>query len=307
MSNYPPAIFIMGPTASGKTDLALALFDRFPCELISVDSALVYRDMNIGTAKPSAEILAQYPHHLVDVIEPTDVFSAARFRDAALALMEQITARGRMPVLVGGTMLYYRALQHGLAELPDANQNIREEMEVEAQRIGWQEMHARLALIDPESAARIHPNDPQRIQRALEVYEITGRSLSDLYQQQKRDSHLPYNVTKIVVAPEDRAVLHERIAFRFKRMLNEGFIDEVVALRARGDLNLSLPSMRAVGYRQVWQHLDGDLSYDEMVEKGVVATRQLAKRQFTWLRSETNVTWFDSQLPNLQEKVLKSL
>jgi tRNA dimethylallyltransferase len=302
----PPAIFLMGPTASGKTDLAVELVRRLPLEIISVDSALVYRDMDIGTAKPEPEILAEAPHRLIDILDPAEAYSAARFREDALQHMAEITAAGRIPLLVGGTMLYYRALQQGLAILPEADESVRARLEAEARERGWQALHERLAEVDPVSAQRIHPNDPQRLQRALEVYELSGRPLSELWQEQQ-GSGLPYRVVKLVVAPEDRADLHQRIALRFERMLKQGLVEEVEALYRRGDLGPDLPAIRCVGYRQVWQYLDGELSYEEMSEKGIVATRQLAKRQFTWLRSEQDLRWFATFDGRLLEKVLKFL
>lgn len=302
----PLAIFLMGPTASGKTDLAVELVRRLPVEIISVDSAMVYREMDIGTAKPGPEVLAEAPHRLIDILDPAEAYSAARFREDALRHMAEITAAGRIPLLVGGTMLYFRALQQGLAVLPEADPELRARLEAEAAEYGWQVLHDRLAEVDPVSAARIHPNDPQRLQRALEVYELSGEPLSELWQRQEEES-LPYRPIKLAVAPDDRAELHERIALRFRLMLEQGLIEEVEALYRRGDLGPELPSIRCVGYRQVWQYLAGELSRDEMIEKGVAATRQLAKRQFTWLRSEENLRWFATFEPSLLEKVLKFL
>ncbi|NVZ61420.1 tRNA (adenosine(37)-N6)-dimethylallyltransferase MiaA [Pseudomonas gingeri] len=299
----PPAIFLMGPTAAGKTDLAIELTRVLPCELISVDSALVYRDMDIGTAKPSKELLAQFPHRLIDILDPAQSYSAAQFRADALTAMAEITARGKIPLLVGGTMLYYKALLDGLAEMPAADPQVRAEIEEEAARLGWQALHDQLASIDPESAARIHPNDPQRLSRALEVYRVSGSSMTDHRQRQSAQSidaaasgrpQLPYTVANLAIAPANRQVLHDRIAQRFTQMLEQGFIGEVVALRRRGDLHVGLPSIRAVGYRQVWDHLDGKLTSAEMQERGIIATRQLAKRQFTWLRGWADLHWLDS-------------
>ncbi|MGD8483585.1 MAG: tRNA (adenosine(37)-N6)-dimethylallyltransferase MiaA [Thioalkalispiraceae bacterium] len=301
------AIAIMGPTASGKTDLAIFLHEHLPVELISVDSAMVYKDMDIGTAKPDAETLAKAPHRLIDFLDPAESYSAMRFREDALREMAEITAQGRIPLLVGGTMLYFRALLHGLSELPSAEPEIRARLEQQASEQGWEILHQRLAQVDPEAAARIHPNDPQRISRALEVYEITGKSLSQLQQQNRRSNALPYEFIKIAVSPADRAVLHERIALRFQQMLAEGFVAEVERLFQRGDLHAQLPAIRAVGYRQVWQYLQGQLDYNEMMEKAIVATRQLAKRQLTWLRSERDLIWFDSLQPDYQKDVLKYL
>ncbi|QLL14040.1 tRNA (adenosine(37)-N6)-dimethylallyltransferase MiaA [Pseudomonas chlororaphis] len=303
MSQLPPAIFLMGPTAAGKTDLAIELTKVLPCELISVDSALVYRGMDIGTAKPSKEILAEFPHRLIDILDPAESYSAADFRTDALAAMADITARGKIPLLVGGTMLYYKALLEGLADMPPADPQVRAELEEEAARLGWQALHDQLAAIDPESAARIHPNDPQRLTRALEVYRVSGLSMTAHRLRQSAQSteaaasgrgQLPYTVANLAIAPANRQVLHERIAQRFTIMLEQGFVDEVVALRSRSDLHAGLPSIRAVGYRQVWDHLDGKLSFAEMQERGIIATRQLAKRQFTWLRSWADLHWLDS-------------
>ncbi|KPA96280.1 MULTISPECIES: tRNA (adenosine(37)-N6)-dimethylallyltransferase MiaA [Pseudomonas] len=299
----PPAIFLMGPTAAGKTDLAIELTKVLPCELISVDSALVYRDMDIGTAKPSKELLAQFPHRLIDILDPAQSYSAAEFRQDALAAMADITARGKIPLLVGGTMLYYKALLEGLADMPAADPQVRAEIEQEAARLGWQALHDQLAGIDPESAARIHPNDPQRLSRALEVYRVSGLSMTAHRQRQSAQStdaaasgrpQLPYTVANLAIAPANRQVLHDRIAQRFTQMLEQGFVDEVVALRNRSDLHVGLPSIRAVGYRQVWDYLDGKLTAADMRERGIIATRQLAKRQFTWLRSWADLHWLDS-------------
>ncbi len=303
--NAPKAIFIMGPTASGKTDLAVECVKQFSCEIISVDSALVYRHMDIGTAKPEAEILQHAPHKLIDIIEPTDAYSAANFRADALAEMAEITVRGHVPVLVGGTMLYYKSLQEGLSMLPSADPEVREALEQEAKEKGWEYMHQRLAEVDPQSAQRIHPNDPQRIQRALEVYQISGRTLTEFWQQQKSD-RLPYDVVKVALVPEDRENLRQRIAKRFHIMLELGFVDEVKALKARGDLNAAMPSMRCVGYRQVWDYLDGKMDYDTMIEKAIIATRQLAKRQMTWLRKEQMCNFFDVNA-EMYPKILKNL
>ncbi len=296
----------MGPTASGKTDLAVSLVERFNCEIISVDSALVYREMDIGTAKPDAETLARAPHRLINIIDPAESYSAARFRDDALREMAEITAAGRIPLLVGGTMLYYRALQQGLSPLPEGDAEIRARIEAEAAQQGWQALHERLARVDPESAARIHPNDPQRLSRALEVYELSGQPLSVLWREQEK-SAFPYRAIKLAVAPTERALLHQRIAQRFEIMLQQGFIAEVEALYRRGDLHPDLPSIRCVGYRQVWAYLAGEWDRETMVERGIIATRQLAKRQFTWLRSEPDLAWFDSLSEKLLEKTLKFL
>lgn len=296
----------MGPTASGKTDLAISLLEHLPCEIISVDSALVYKGMDIGTAKPDAETLARAPHRLIDIIDPAESYSAARFRDDALVEMAEITAAGRIPLLVGGTMLYYRALQQGLSKLPEGDAEVRKRLEAEAAEKGWQALHDRLAGIDPESAARIHPNDPQRLSRALEVYELSGQPLSVLWREQEK-SGFPYRAVKLAVAPTDRALLHERIALRFKLMLQQGFIEEVETLYRRGDLHADLPSIRCVGYRQAWSYLNGEWDRETMTERGIIATRQLAKRQFTWLRSESDVELLDSLSDKLVENTLKFL
>ncbi len=301
----PTIIFIMGPTAAGKTDLAVSCVEEFDCELISVDSALVYREMDIGTAKPDAATLARAPHALIDIIDPVESYSAANFREDALREIQSTLRRGKTPVLVGGTMLYYRALQEGLSQLPAANEAVRAMLEAQAAELGWQAMHDRLAAIDPVSAERIHPNDPQRIQRALEVYEISGETLTQFWQQQTSRA-LPYNIAKIAFFPQDRAFLRERIAQRFHLMLQQGFIEEVETLRARGDLSLQMPSMRCVGYRQVWEYLDGVMTYEEMTEKAITATRQLAKRQMTWLRKEQNCNFYDVEAA-IYQKILKNL
>jgi len=289
-SSLPPAVFVMGPTASGKTDLAIELVQQFPVDVISVDSALVYRDMNIGTAKPSAEELALAPHRLIDVVDPTESYSAARFREDALQEMAEITAAGRIPLLVGGTMLYFRALEQGLSRLPRADEAVRRQLIEEAERNGWGHMHEKLAAVDPAAADRIHPNDPQRIQRALEVHAVTGRPMSEL-QQEERGEKLPYRIIKFILAPHTREELRERIARRFHGMLEAGFEQEVRELLEKYPLSPDLPSMRSVGYRQMLLYILGEWSYDEMVSKGITATHQLAKRQMTWLRSEKNAVW----------------
>jgi len=316
MSALPPAIFLMGPTAAGKTDLAIELSKVLPIELISVDSALVYRGMDIGTAKPSKDILAAHPHRLIDIIDPSEAYSAAEFRADALQAMAEITSRGNIPLLVGGTMLYFKALLDGLADMPPADSAVREELEAMAQAGGLQVLHDELARVDPVSAARIHPNDPQRLIRALEVYRVSGSSMTEHRARQSAQStdagatgagQLPYTVASLAIAPTDRQVLHERIALRFRQMLEQGFVDEVRALRARSDLHAGLPSIRAVGYRQVWDHLDGKLSSVEMQERGIIATRQLAKRQFTWLRSFGDLHWLDSLACDNLPRTLKYL
>jgi tRNA dimethylallyltransferase len=301
----PPAIFLMGPTASGKTALAVELVKRFPLEIISVDSALVYRGMNIGTAKPDAGLLSQAPHRLIDIRDPAETYSAAEFRDDALAEMADITAQGRIPLLVGGTFLYFRALETGLSDMPAADPGVRARLEAEAEQRGWEAMHARLATIDPSAASRIHANDPQRIQRALEVYELSGRPISDFHQQQ--DDALPYRLLKLGLVPADRAILHALIQQRFEQMLADGLVEEVRALFSRGDLTPELSAMRAVGYRQVWAFLAGNTGYDEMVGQAIVATRQYAKRQLTWLRSEPGLERFPAGDPQTLESVCDRL
>ena len=316
MSALPPAIFLMGPTASGKTDLAIELARVLPCELVSVDSALVYRGMDIGTAKPSRELLAEFPHRLIDIRDPAESYSAAEFRSDALAAMAEITAAGRIPLLVGGTMLYFKALLEGLADMPSADPAVRAELEALAAAEGLAALHAELARVDPESAARIHPNDPQRLVRALEVYRVSGLSMTEHRRRQvlqnlhagaPQGQALPYTVAHLAIAPAQRQVLHERIARRFRLMLEQNFVAEVEALHTRGDLHLGLPSMRSVGYRQVWEFIEGRLSRDEMSERAIVATRQLAKRQFTWLRSWSQVHWLDSLAGDNLARTLKYL
>lgn len=285
----------MGPTASGKTDLAIRLRQQLPVELISVDSALIYKDMDIGTAKPDADELAQAPHRLIDIRDPAQSYSAADFRADALKEMADIVAQGRIPLLVGGTMLYYKALLEGLSPLPAADPAIRAQIEQEAADKGWQAMHEELVRIDPVSGARIHPNDPQRLSRALEVFRISGKTLTELTKTQ--GDALPYRVHQFAITPTDRAVLHRRIEQRFEKMIEAGFEQEVRALYERGDLHPDLPSIRCVGYRQMWEYLDGQCSLDEAVFRGICATRQLAKRQITWLRSWKDLTWLDSSDP----------
>ncbi|MGB1309650.1 MAG: tRNA (adenosine(37)-N6)-dimethylallyltransferase MiaA [Leucothrix sp.] len=291
-NNLPPAIFIMGPTASGKTDLAVELVERYPCELISVDSALVYKGMDIGTAKPDAETLQRAPHRLISFLDPAESYSAADFRRDALTEMQAIINRGKVPVLVGGTMLYFRALQYGLSKLPNADPAIREALTKQAEQAGWGALHQRLQTIDPKSAAKIHPNDPQRLQRALEVYELTGISMTQHHQNAAKDS-LPYTILKIALIPSDREWLRQRAALRFDLMMQAGFLEEVALLHKRGDLHDKLPAIRSIGYRQAWEYLEGKINADTMREKAIIATRQLAKRQLTWLRSEKDIIKHD--------------
>lgn len=303
----PPAIFLMGPTASGKTAATIALCERFPVDIISVDSALVYRDMDIGTAKPDADTLRQAPHHLIDLISPLEQYSAAQFAKDALALMHAATANGRIPVLVGGTMLYFNALQHGLSDLPEADVAIRAQIEAEANALGWPAMHAQLASIDPTVAAKIHTTDSQRIERALEVYRISGKTMSVLRAQSQKAS-LPFNILKLALMPSERSVLHQRIAQRFQSMLEQGFVDEVKHLLIKyPQLTAESPSMRCVGYRQALQHLSGEIDLPTLGEHGVYATRQLAKRQLTWLRGMGDAQVLDCLRTGWVEDALTSI
>lgn len=316
MSQLPPAIFLMGPTAAGKTDLAIELAQTLPCDLISVDSALVYRTMDIGTAKPTPELLKAYPHQLIDIRDPAQSYSAAEFVGDALGAMARSTAAGRIPLLVGGTMLYFKALSEGLADMPAADSDVRAVLEAQVQTEGLAALHRRLAEVDPESAARIHPNDPQRLVRALEVYLVSGISMTEYRARQTAQKAsaaapdgrvLPYTVAQLGIAPTQRQLLHQRIEQRFIQMVEQGFVGEVETLRRRSDLHAELPSMRAVGYRQVWRYLDGEYAAHEMIERGVIATRQLAKRQMTWLRGWEGVHWLDTTACDNLPRALKYL
>ena len=303
---WPPAILLMGPTASGKTGVVVELARELPCEIISVDSAQVYRHMDIGTAKPDRATLERAPHHLIDVVEPHENYSAARFRDDALTLMREIAERGRVPLLVGGTMLYFKALTEGLNELPEADPAIRAVIDTMAEEAGWPALHKELERVDAATAARLEPNDSQRIQRALEVFYLTNKPMSELLKQPKY-VYFPYRALPVALIPSDREELHERIAQRFEAMLELGLISEVRTLREQYALEPTMPSMRCVGYRQVWQYLDGEFALATLREKGVAATRQLAKRQLTWLRAMKNVTEFDCLRYDLVEQVLAHL
>ena len=300
-----PVLAIAGPTAAGKSALALEVCARWPdgAEIVSVDSAQVYRGMDIGTAKPDAVIRAAVPHHLIDLLDPAQPYSAARFAADAQAAVAGIRARGHLPVLVGGTLLYYRALFEGLSDLPAADAAVRARLAEQARALGWPAMHQRLVQVDPATAARLHPNDAQRIQRALEIFEVTGQPASARFGRTSADS-LPGPLVQVAVVPPQREILHRRIAQRFGAMLRGGLVEEVRRLHARPDLSAHTPSMRAVGYRQVWQHLDGDCSLDEAVDRGIAATRQYAKRQLTWLRSEPQWRWIDPAEPNASGVVL---
>jgi len=292
-ADKPPVLCLMGPTAVGKTALAQALYETGRFELVSVDSAQVYRGMDIGTGKPDAAPLALSPQRLIDIRDPAETYTASDFRRDVLREIADIRRAGSVPLLVGGTMLYFKALRDGLAAMPSADPEVRRRIEARAAAAGWPAVHAWLADVDPEAAARIHPNDPQRLQRALEVFLLSGRPMTALHGEAaaggESDRNLPFPLAFFAIQPPARAVLHEKIAVRFRRMLADGFVEEVRALQARGDLNAALPSMKSVGYRQIWQYLEGHLDYDGMVEKSIIATRQLAKRQLTWLRSWGNL------------------
>ena len=299
-----PVVFLMGPTASGKTALAMQLYDELPCEIVSVDSAMIYKGMDIGTAKPDAETLRQYPHRLIDLCDPAEAYSAAEFRRDALNEISEIRNSGKIPLLTGGTMMYFNALKKGLAQLPEADPEVRQRLLDEANAMGWPHMHAKLAKVDPESAQRLNPNDSQRLQRALEVYEVSGRTMTDLWAEQEQQKP-EFPIISMAVMPNDRAELHQRIEQRFDIMLEQGFVDEVRALWDRGDLNLQMPSVRCVGYRQVWEYFSDTWDYETMRFKGIVATRQLAKRQVTWLRSWEKLAWMDTHDPKLLSNALK--
>ncbi len=298
----PSAVFLMGPTASGKSALAVQLAKNLNAEIISVDSALVYRGMDIGTAKPTLEERQGIPHHLIDILDPAESFSTGQFRTKVLSLMAEITQRGRTPILVGGTMLYFRALSQGIAELPEADPVIRARLDRELNLLGKESLHQRLASVDPESASRIHPNDPQRIQRALEVYEITGIPLAEYFAHNQ--AAIPYHIIKFIISPEERITLHQKIAQRFLQMIESGFVQEVETLFHREDLSEHMPSIRCVGYRQIWAYLKNEFDKDAMIEKGIAATRQLAKRQLTWLRKETDAIVLNSEQTELPETAL---
>ncbi|SDH86052.1 tRNA (adenosine(37)-N6)-dimethylallyltransferase MiaA [Nitrosomonas sp. Nm132] len=306
VAKLPPAILLMGPTASGKSNAAMEIAQHFPVEIISVDSAQVYREMNIGSAKPDQHTLAAVPHHLIDLINPDEHYSAAQFRKDALTRMDEITAKGKIPLLVGGTMLYFKALKEGLSELPPADNSLRKEIEMVAEKKGWPEMHQMLSQLDPVSAARIKPHDSQRIQRALEVCYLTGRPMSAVLTQPKNIS-LPYQLISMALLPNDRKILHQRILLRFERMLEMGLIDEVRTIRDQYCVNAETPSMRCVGYRQVYMYLDNLISLTTMKDMGIAATRQLAKRQLTWLRGMTGLQEFDCLAENLSQQVIAYL
>jgi tRNA dimethylallyltransferase len=299
----PHVVCLMGPTASGKTGLAVELAEHHNFEIISVDSALVYKGMDIGTAKPDAELLARAPHRLIDIIDPLESYSAADFVFDAVEQSQEILAKGKTPLLVGGTMMYFNALQKGLAEMPQANAELRAVIEVEAAEKGWVALHEELRAIDPEAASRIHPNDPQRLQRAIEVYRLTGKTMTQFWAQQEAVS-LPFDMINMAVMPKERSVLHARIERRFYDMMDWGFLAEVENLYKRGDLSIDMPSMRCVGYRQLWQYLEGDDLLDDAIFKGVVASRQLAKRQLTWLRGWDDLMIFDSLSKDLLTETL---
>jgi tRNA dimethylallyltransferase len=304
-SKLPPVICLMGPTASGKTALAMALHDALPCDIISVDSALVYRDMDIGTAKPTADELVKYPHRLINLIDASKSYSAADFCRDALSEIEQIRANNRIPLLVGGTMMYFKSLIDGISPLPTADVNIRQAIEAEAKESGWDNIYNQLANVDPISAERIHKNDPQRLIRALEVYRITGKSMTEL--TKVKGERLGGDVLQFAISPKDRKDLHARIALRFNQMIKQDFESEVVKLKKRADLHENLPAIRCVGYRQMWEYLNDEVDHDEMVFKGICATRQLAKRQLTWLRNWPNLHWLHMEDKNNLKVIMSSV
>lgn len=299
----------MGPTASGKTDLAVQLVQRLPFEIVSVDSAQVYRGMDIGTGKPDQKTLELAPHRLIDINDPVNPYSAADFRRDAITHIEDIISHEHIPLLVGGTMLYFKVLRDGLAQMPEADMQVRQEIENLARNHGWEAVHRQLSEVDPESAKRIHPNDPQRLQRALEVFKVSGRTMTELHLSEQKTlaagPALPFDLHFLAIQPQQRDLLHLQIADRFEQMLKDGLVKEVETLYQRGDLSPALPSIKSVGYRQVWQYLSGEIDYDAMVEKGIIATRQLAKRQFTWLRSWPDLNNLGSQQEKFLDKVLK--
>ncbi|MDO6445033.1 tRNA (adenosine(37)-N6)-dimethylallyltransferase MiaA [Colwellia sp. 1_MG-2023] len=304
-AKQPPVICLMGPTASGKTALAFELFEQLPCDIISVDSALIYRDMDIGTAKPTTEELTKYPHRLINIRDASESYSAADFCQDALREIAEIRAKGRIPLLVGGTMMYFKSLIEGISPLPQADSEIRKKIEQEAKATSWQAVHQVLTEVDPEAGQRIHPNDPQRITRALEVFRITGNTLSQL--TAIKGEKLLGDVLQFAIAPKERSVLHERIALRYEQMIAQGFEQEVVKLIERQDLHENLPSIRCVGYRQMWQHLHGEFDHDEMIFKGICATRQLAKRQLTWLRNWPNLQWLNMESKDNLQQILTAV
>ncbi|WNC72603.1 tRNA (adenosine(37)-N6)-dimethylallyltransferase MiaA [Thalassotalea psychrophila] len=301
----PPVICIMGPTASGKTDLAFGLSDHLPCDIISVDSALIYKSMDIGSAKPTKDELAKYPHRLIDIIDPSESYSVADFCRDAKREIDDIRSRGRIPILVGGTMMYFKSLLEGISPLPAANAEIRAGITAEAEQKGWQHIHDLLNEVDPVSAERIHPNDPQRLTRALEVYRITNKSMTEL--TKIKGDTLDGDILQFAISTTERAKLHQRIELRYNIMLEQGFQQEVEQLKQRSDLHEELPSIRCVGYRQMWQHLNGEFDYDEMIFRGVCATRQLAKRQLTWLRGWPNLTWLTTNDETNLQQILSCL
>ncbi|MCI0749948.1 MAG: tRNA (adenosine(37)-N6)-dimethylallyltransferase MiaA [Nevskiales bacterium] len=306
-ARYLPVALLMGPTASGKSSLVLALAEHLPLEIISVDSAQIYRGMDIGTAKPSPAVRKRIPHHLIDILDPRIPYSVAQFRRDALRHIDAVRARQRIPLLVGGSMLYFRALQKGLRELPPADVGVRTRLQAEAEHSGWPALHARLAVLDPARAAQLHPNDAQRIQRALEIIELTGRRSDEQHPISENAGGLSGPVIKLGLMPADRGILHEQIRRRFLEMMEQGFLGEVANLRKRNDLHSDLPSMRAVGYRQLWQHLDGACDLDTAIARGIAATRQLAKRQLTWLRAEDGLRAFDPYRPDLPDRIRESI